>query len=64
MKILKLFYEFLFLKHDIGFMRFCYAMLVPCAIWNSFCAIWMLFMTFILTLVTTAKINDWNKEVR
>ena len=29
---MKKIYSFLFQKHDIGFMRFCYAMLFPCAL--------------------------------
>lgn len=62
MKILKPVYEFLFREHDIGFMRFCYAMLIPCAIWNQFCTVWMLFMAFILTLVTQAKNRGWDGE--
>lgn len=51
-KALKRIYKFLLIDHEIGFMRFCYAMLIPCAIWEDFCRWWMWFMCFILVLST------------
>lgn len=54
-------YSYLFLKHDIGFMRFCYIMLIPCAISQVFCRFWMLFMSFVLVLVVHANSKGWNK---
>lgn len=58
---MKKLYTFLFLKHDIGFMRFCYAMLIPCALSKEFCHWWMLFMVFILVLVMQANHKGWNR---
>lgn len=57
---LKKLYIFLFLEHGVGFCRFCYAMLIPCAISDVFCHYWMVFMTFVLVLVIQAKLKGWN----
>lgn len=59
--ILKKIYTFLFREHDIGFIRFCYAMLIPCALWPAFCRWWMYFMTFVLILVIHAKAKGWDR---
>lgn len=59
--MLRKIYTFLFQKHDIGFVRFCYAMLLPCALSDVFCHWWMLFMTFVLMLVIQANTNGWNR---
>ena len=59
---MKKIYTFLFLTHDIGFMRFCYIMLIPCALSNEFCRWWMLFMVFIQVLWLHAHSKGWNKD--
>lgn len=56
---LKKCYRFLFQKHSIGFMRFCYAMLIPCAFCEEFCRWWMLFMCFVQALSIHAKTKEW-----
>ena len=61
-KALKKIYTFLFKEHDVGFMRFCYAMLIPCALWDTFCHWWMVFMTFVLMLVIQANTKGWNRR--
>ena len=58
-EILKKLYIFLFLRHEVGFFRFCYVMLVPCAISDTFCHWWMLFMTFVLMLLIQAGEKGW-----
>lgn len=60
--MLRKIYAFLFQKHDIGFMLFCYAMLIPCAMSDVFCRLWMLFMSFVLTLAVHAKTKSWNRS--
>lgn len=60
--ILKKVYIFLFRKHDIGFMRFCYIMLIPCALSKELLRWWMLFMSFVLVLVTHANYKGWNRS--
>lgn len=60
--LLKKIYRFLFQKHDIGFMRFCYAMLIPCALSPEFCRWWMLFASFVLVLATQANVKGWNRR--
>ena len=61
-EILRKIYTFLFLEHDIGFCRFCYAMLIPCAFSDTFCRWWMLFMSFVLALVVHANTKGWNRR--
>jgi hypothetical protein len=58
---MKKIYSFLFQKHDIGFMRFCYAMLFPCALSSEFCRCWMVFMSFVLALVVQGNVKGWNR---
>ena len=52
-------YSFFFLKHDIGFMRFCYAMLIPCAVSQTVCRWWMLFIAFIQVLWLHGHSKSW-----
>lgn len=61
-EVLKKIYRFLFWKHGRGFMLFCYAMLVPCALCQEFCKWWMVFMSFVLVLATQANIKGWNRR--
>lgn len=58
---MKKLYTFLFLKHDVGFYRFCVAMLIPCAVWFEVCRVWMLVMAFVQMLVVLAHEKGWNK---
>lgn len=58
---MKKLYTFLFLKHDIGFFRFCMVMLIPCAFWTTICAVWMLIMAGVQTLVLYAHHKGWDK---
>ena len=58
-KILRKIYTFLFKEHDIGFMRICYAMLIPCALSKEFCSWWMLFLAFIMTIAIHARTKRW-----
>lgn len=58
---MKKIYSFLFQKHDIGFMRFCYAMLFSCALSSEFCRCWMVFMSFVLALVVQGNVKGWNR---
>ena len=60
-KVLKKIYVFLFREHDVGFIRFCYAMLIPCALSDTICRAWMLFMSFILALATHTRTKCWNE---
>lgn len=61
-EMLKKIYFFLFRKHNTGFMRFCWLMLIPCALWEEFNRWWMLFMSFILMLLIYAKEQGWKEE--
>lgn len=62
MSKLKKIYTFLFVEHDVGFCRFCYVMLIPCALWDAFCHWWMVFMAFVLALVYQADTKGWNRR--
>lgn len=55
-------YAFLYRKHPIGFVRFCYAMLIPCAMSKTFNALWLLISSFFLVLAIHAKTEGWDKE--
>lgn len=59
--MLRKIYTFLFREHDIGVIRFFYAMLIPCVLSDVFCHWWMVFMTFVLILVTHANVKGWNR---
>lgn len=59
-KLLKSIYQFLFIKHDIGFFRFCMAMLIPAALSQEFCRFWMIILVFMQTLVLWARTKQWN----
>lgn len=60
-EILRKIYTFLFLKHDIGFCRFSYAMLIPCAFSETIRDIWMWLMIFTMALVVQANAKGWNR---
>lgn len=59
--MLRKIYTFLFIDHIVGFMCFCYAMLIPCALSRKFCAWWMVFVAFLPTLVIQAEVEGWDK---
>ena len=59
---LKKIYKFLFHEHDIGFIRFCYGMLIPCVLSRVFCLWFMWFLSFVLILVIQANAKGWNRE--
>lgn len=62
LKPLRKIYTFLFQKHDIGFIRFCYAMLIPCVLSETFCRWWMMFMSLVLALSVHANSKGWNRR--
>lgn len=63
MKILKTLCNFLLVKHDMGFVRFCYIMTLPCMVWRTFCGWWLMFMSFAVAFAAMGKAKGWNKEV-
>lgn len=60
MKTLKRLYKFLLVKHVVGFMRFCYLMLIPCVFSDLFTSIWFVFLAFLLTTQALAITKGWN----
>lgn len=60
MKILKRLYNFIFVKHVVGFMRFCYFMLIPCVFSKALTSIWLVFLAFLLTTQALAITKGWN----
>lgn len=62
MKILKSVYKLLLREHSVGFIRFCYAALILCALSRTFALCWLVFLDFILALTIQANTQGWNKE--
>ena len=59
--MLRKIYTFLFHRHVTGFIRLCYALLVPCALSATFCRYWLLFMAFLMALSTHARAKGWDR---
>ena len=60
-EILRKIYTFLFRDHSVGFIRFCYAMLIPCAFSHTFRCWWLLFLCFVEALRFHASEKGWNR---
>lgn len=58
---LKPIYIFLFHEHSIAFFRVCIVAIILCAFSTKFCAIWMILLDAILTMVIYAQHNHWDK---
>ena len=54
-------YRFLFIDHDVATCRICYAMLLPCALSERFCRVWMFVMAFVMTVVMQGRTKGWNR---
>lgn len=55
-------YRFLFYKHRTGFFRFCMLALIPCALSEKFCRIWMYALCLLQVIMLYADINGWDSE--
>lgn len=53
-------YKFLFMEHDIGFMRFCFGMMIPCAFSVTIMRVWVVIVLFIDLLRGYAHDRGWN----
>lgn len=60
-KLLHKIYKFLFIEHDVGFIRFAMIMLIPCALSIQVCRWWMMCMVFIQWLILYAHHEGWNR---
>lgn len=59
--MLRKIFTFLFLDHSVGFVRFCYAMLIPCTFSPAFCRAWMLWLAFVMVLAIHGRTEGWYK---
>ena len=51
MKMLKKIYWFLLIDHSTGFMRVCLLMMIPCALSEVFCHVWMVLLALLCAVV-------------